>query len=254
MKVCVLSSGSKGNATYLEINGTKFLLDVGRNYKYITEQLKQIGIKPKDIDYVIITHEHSDHIAGLKTFVTKTKATIILSEKLFKELRDIKDYPHILICEDNLDINGIKITSIHSSHDAVDARNYVIEYNNQKIGYITDTGYVNRNNFKILKNLDIYLFESNHDIELLTHGPYPAWLKKRVLSDNGHLSNKLASFYLTKLIGDNTKQIVLIHLSEVNNLESIALETINNTFIEHDIKFYNIICARQQERTEVIEI
>ena len=254
MKVCVLSSGSKGNVTYLEVNGTKFLLDVGRNYKYISDQLKEIGIKPRDIDYIILTHEHSDHVLGLKTFVTKTKATVILSEKLLNELIDLKNYPHILICEDTIEINGIKIYSIHSSHDSVDARNYVIEYNNQKIGYITDTGYINRKNFKVLKDLDIYLFESNHDIELLTHGPYPAWLKKRVLSDNGHLSNKLASFYLTKLIGDNTKYIVLIHLSETNNLESIALETINNTFIEHDIKFYNIICAKQQLRTEVIEI
>ena len=106
----------------------------------------------------------------------------------------------------------------------------------------------------MLKNLDIYLFESNHDLELLMNGPYPEWLKRRVYSDEGHLSNKAASFYLTKLIGDKTKKIVLIHLSETNNLESIAMETINNTFLEYGIDFHDIICARQNEKTEVIEI
>ena len=105
-----------------------------------------------------------------------------------------------------------------------------------------------------MKNLDIYLFESNHDIELLQHGPYPAWLKKRVLSDIGHLSNKAAAFYLTKLIGEKTKEIILIHLSETNNLEELALETINNTFLEYNIDFHNIICAKQNEKTEVIEL
>ena len=86
------------------------------------------------------------------------------------------------------------------------------------------------------------------------NGPYPEWLKRRVYSDEGHLSNKAASFYLTKLIGDKTKKIVLIHLSETNNLESIAMETINNTFLDYGIDFHDIICAKQDEKTEVIEI
>lgn len=86
------------------------------------------------------------------------------------------------------------------------------------------------------------------------NGPYPEWLKRRVYSDEGHLSNKMASFYLTKLIGDKTKKIVLIHLSETNNLESIAMETINNTFLDYGIDFHDIICAKQDEKTEVIEI
>lgn len=254
MKVSVLSSGSKGNVTYLEASNHKFLLDAGKNYKYIEEKLKEIDVDIKDIDYVIITHNHTDHISALKTLVAKTKATVIISEEGLYNIDDIKEYPHILICEDELEIDGIKITSIHSSHDAPDSRNFIIEDKGKKIAYITDTGYVNNKYFPLLKNLDIYLFESNHDVELLQHGPYPAWLKKRVLSDDGHLSNKSASFYLTKLIGDKTKQIILIHLSEINNLEEIAMETINNTFIDYKIDFHNIICAKQDERTDLIEI
>ena len=254
MKVVVLSSGSKGNVTYLEIGRKKFLLDAGRNYKYINENLKEIGVNIKDVDYVVITHNHTDHIAGLKTVLDKTGAALIISEKMFYSIPDISEYKHVIIVEDTKDLEGVHVTSFKSSHDAPDSRNYVFECNGKSICYVTDTGYVNYRNFKYLKNLDVYLFESNHDIELLTHGPYPDWLKKRVLSSEGHLFNKDASIYLSKLIGNKTKKIILIHLSETNNLESIALETINNTFLENDIKFNNISCARQNERTEVVEI
>ncbi len=254
MKVSVLSSGSKGNVTYVEASNKKFLLDAGRNYKYISDALKSINVDIKSIDYIIISHDHKDHVSALKTIIARTNATVIISQKQLYEIDDLKAYPHIVVCEDELIIDGIKIISFHSSHDAVDSRNFVIEENNTKLGYITDTGYINTRNFKYLKNLDIYLFESNHDIELLQHGPYPAWLKKRVLSDIGHLSNKAAAFYLTKLIGEKTKEIILIHLSETNNLEELALETINNTFLEYNIDFHNIICAKQNEKTEVIEL
>ena len=254
MKVSVLSSGSKGNVTYVEASNKKFLLDAGRNYKYISDALKSINVDIKSIDYIIISHDHKDHVSALKTIIATTNATVIISQKQLYEIDDLKAYPHIVVCEDELIIDGIKIISFHSSHDAVDSRNFVIEENNTKLGYITDTGYINTRNFKYLKNLDIYLFESNHDIELLQHGPYPAWLKKRVLSDIGHLSNKAAAFYLTKLIGEKTKEIILIHLSETNNLEELALETINNTFLEYNIDFHNIICAKQNEKTEVIEL
>ena len=254
MKVVVLSSGSKGNVTYLETNNKRFLLDAGRNYKYINENLNDIGVDIKQIDYVVITHNHTDHIAGLKTVLNKTNAALIVSEKLFLSIEDVKEYKHIIVLEETIDLDEVHITSFKSSHDAPDSRNYVFEEDGKKVCYVTDTGYINNKNFKYLKNLDVYLFESNHDIELLTHGPYPEWLKKRVLSDKGHLSNNAASFYLTKLIGKNTKNIVLIHLSETNNTEQHALDTIYNTFKEYNIEFNNIKCARQNERTEVIEI
>lgn len=254
MKVVVLSSGSKGNVTYIETSKYKFLFDAGRNYKYISDSLKEIGVNIKDIDYVVVSHTHNDHISALKMVLSKTNATLLISEKMFYELDDLKDYPHVRVLEDSLDLDGITITSFRSSHDALDSRNFVIEDMDKRIAYVTDTGYINNKNFKYLKNLDVYLFESNHDIEMLQHGPYPAWLKKRVLSDEGHLSNNSASFYLTKLIGDNTKKIILIHLSETNNTEEIALETIHNTFKDYNIDFNNIICARQNEKTEVVEI
>ncbi len=254
MKVCVLASGSKGNVTYVEANNQKILLDAGKNYKYIKDKLKEIDVDIKDINYILISHNHTDHISALKSLVSKTNATIIVSLQLLYELEELKDYKHIVTIENELEVDNIKITSFHSSHDAIDSRNFIIDDGFSKLAYVTDTGYVNNKYFKLLKNLDVYLFESNHDVELLQHGPYPDWLKRRVLSDNGHLSNKSSSFYLSKLIGDNTKKIILIHLSEINNLESIAMETINNTFMDYGISFNNIICARQNEKTEVIEV
>lgn len=254
MKAVVLSSGSKGNVTFVEAKGKKILLDAGRNFKYISDALADISVNVKDIDYILISHNHSDHISALPTLISKTKAKVLLSEKQFYLIEDLKDYPHVVVLEDELELDGIKFTSFHSSHDAEDSRNFVIEEDGKRLAYITDTGYLNVKNFKYLKDCEIYLFESNHDIELLQHGPYPAWLKRRVASDNGHLSNKSASFYLTKLIGPKTKKIILIHLSETNNLEEIALKTIYETFEENEIDFSNIICAHQNERTEVVEV
>ena len=254
MKICVLSSGSKGNVSFLAINGKYFLLDAGRNYKYIKEKLLTLNFDIKNIDYIVITHNHKDHISALKTLVTKTNATIILSKKIYNEIPEIQNYSKILICEDEIEIDGIKIKSLYASHDAVDSRNYIFTYNNKSIAYITDTGYVNSKYFKYLKNLDVYLFESNHDIELLQKGPYPKWLKKRILSDNGHLSNNLAGFYLAKLIGCNTKNVILIHLSETNNNEKTALDTVIKALHEYEINFKNIVCAKQDEVTDMIEI
>ena len=117
--------------------------------------------------------------------------------------------------------------------------------------YITDTGYINRKNQDKLRNKEAYIFESNHNTEMLMHGKYPMWLKKRVLSDEGHLSNEQSSYYLSHLIGDKTKKIVLAHLSEENNTPEIALETLKDALKEEGIKFNNIECAKQQDRLEI---
>ena len=173
---------------------------------------------------------------------------------MFKELDDIHDYEHILIYEDEVILDNLQVKCIHSSHDATDSRNFIFESHGHSVVYVTDTGYVNHKNFKYLQNKEIYLFESNHDIERLQHGPYPDWLKKRVLSDYGHLSNNACSLYLTKLIGDKTKKIYLMHLSEKNNTEELALNEINHIFDTYNITFRDIHCAKPDEISEVIEV
>ena len=171
---------------------------------------------------------------------------------MFYDLEDIKEYENIIIFEDDIYIKDIKIKSIKSSHDAPDARNYIVENQGVSVVYVTDTGYINRKYFEILKDKEFYLFESNHDIEMLLNGPYPKWLKTRVVGSYGHLSNKDAAFYLTKLIGPHTKKIILMHLSHINNTKEKALEMMEETFKEYDIDFKNISCANRSEITEVV--
>ena len=252
MKVCVLASGSKGNVTYIETKHHKLLLDVGKNYKYIKEQLDSIDVNIKEIDYILISHLHDDHIAALQAIIKNVKPNICLTKLMLKHLPYLKEYDKVLVYEDDIYIDGLVISSIKSSHDSIDSRNFIIEEGKSSVVYITDTGYINVKNFPILYNKNIYLMESNHDIELLNDGPYPAWLKKRVLSDVGHLSNKAASFYLTKLIGPNTKKVILMHLSEVNNTKEKSLETLWDTFKEYEMSFNKVKVSDQNKRSEVM--
>lgn len=254
MKACVLSSGSKGNSTYVETSSHKYLIDLGRNKKYIVDKLKEIDVKPQDIDFILISHSHDDHVSALEGFIKTYKTNVCVTEEILKNLPQLKNYENLIIYDDNIALPEDIITSIKVSHDSNDARNFIIEDGKYSLCYITDTGYINHKYFKVLENRTIYLFESNHDIEMLQTGPYPAWLKKRVLSDTGHLSNISAGVYLSKFIGKDTKKVILMHLSETNNKPELALKTVKDTFKEYDVKFDNISCASQNDISEVINL
>lgn len=254
MLVSVLASGSKGNSTLITTDRVKILIDAGKNQKYLENKLNQINLSLKDIDYILITHTHADHTSSLKTIVKSYKPKIILTELMYQDLDYLKNYENILFLTDNLELEDLVIDNIKTSHDTSDSRGYIITQGNSSVVQITDTGYLNQKYFKKLQNKTIYIFESNHNIEMLMHGRYPKWLKARVSSDVGHLSNESSAFYLTKLIGENTKEIILAHLSEENNTPELALETLNKEFAENNIKFSNIVVAKQEERTDLIEV
>lgn len=254
MLVSVLASGSKGNSTLITTDRVKILIDAGKNQKYLETALNQINLSLKDIDYILITHTHADHTSALKTIIKSHKPTIVLTELMYQDLDYLKNYENILLLTDNLELEDLVIENIKTSHDTSDSRGYIVTQGNSSVVQITDTGYLNQKYFKKLQNKTIYIFESNHNIEMLMHGRYPKWLKVRVSSDVGHLSNESSAFYLTKLIGENTKEIILAHLSEENNTPELALETLNNEFAENNIKFNNIVVAKQEERTDLIEV
>lgn len=254
MKVSVLASGSEGNCTYVETDKQKILIDIGMNAKYLVEKLKELGVLPETIDIILITHVHKDHIGALKTFIKKYKPTVCLSKQMFSELEELHNYENIIIYDDQLVLDNLTIEIFKTSHDTSDSRGFVLTSSSSSLVYVTDTGYINQKNFRIMQNKNMYVFESNHDAEMLMNGRYPAWLKQRVIGPKGHLSNQDASIYLSKLIGNNTKKIILAHLSHENNTEEKALETIKAAFTEYGINFDNISCARQREKTEVVEI
>ncbi len=254
MLVSVLASGSKGNSTLIRTKDYNLFIDAGMTVKYLEEKLRENEVLLKDIVYIFITHTHTDHVASLTNFVKKYHPTIIMTDIMFNDLKFLKDYEHILILTDDIDIGNIKIETITTSHDSSDGRGYIITEADSSIVFITDTGYINKKYFPKLKNKNIYIFESNYDTEMLMYGRYPKWLQRRVNGDEGHLSNDMSSFYLSKLIGPDTKKIILAHLSEENNTEETALDCIKNTFKENDIEFNNIIVAKQKEATELIKI
>lgn len=254
MLVSVLASGSEGNSTFVETENAKILIDIGMNTKYITSKLADLNIDAKDIDYIFMTHTHSDHTGALKTFIKKNPAKVVLTEAMYETLEPLHDKDNVIITSNTFQIGSTKVIPFKTSHDAVDSRGYLIEDSTSSVVYITDTGYLNKKYFDLLYNKDIYIMEANHDVELLMNGPYPKWLKSRILSDHGHLSNNSSGFYLSKLIGPDTKKVILAHLSKENNTEGDALRTVIKTLEEYDINFKDIIVAKQKEKTEGIKV
>jgi len=250
MLVSVLASGSKGNSTLIKTEKLNILIDAGMNLKYIKEKLEEIGIGLDDINYVFLTHTHKDHIGALSTFVKKYKPIICMGSKMFSDLDYLENYENIILLGDSLELEDVYVDVMNTSHDASESKGYVFTTKDSSLVYITDTGYINNKYFKKIYNKNMYIIESNHDVELLMHGKYPKWLKQRVLSDKGHLSNQACSFYLSKLIGDNTKKVILAHLSHENNTEEIALSTLKSTLKEYKIDFEDISIAKQNEKTE----
>lgn len=254
MLVSVLASGSEGNCTFIQTKNKKILIDLGMNNKYITSKLAEIDVLPSEIDYVFITHTHADHTGAMKTFFKNNTPFVFLDEKMLPELEFLNDYPNLCFDNSTLNFDGLTVEILKTSHDAPGSRAYIFREDDSSVVYITDTGYINQKYFDKLTNLSLYIFESNHDVEMLMHGKYPSWLKARIRNDEGHLSNNQCAFYLSKFIGPNTKEVVLAHISKENNTPEIALDTLKSSLSENNINFNNIIVAKQGERTDCVEI
>lgn len=252
MKFCVLASGSKGNSTYIEINKHKFLIDIGINFLLLSNKLNEINVSVEEIEAIFITHLHQDHIAGLKRFIKKYNPTIYLTKTMYENLDIILD--NYALYEDNILIDDISIETIRLSHDTPECRGYILNHLGKSLVYITDTGYINVKNHEKLRNKTSYVFESNHDVNMLMKGKYPYHIKMRILGDRGHLSNHDSATYLSKFIGNDTKTIVLAHISHDNNSYEMALDNLIGVLNERNKKIPQIIAAKQEERTELIEI
>ena len=175
-----------------------------------------------------------------------------MTEKMHPYLDYIENYS--IIDKPSFYIKDIYVETIKTSHDTEDSLGYIINNQNKSVVYITDTGYINHKYFNILKNRDIYIMESNHDVEMLNNGKYPFELRQRILSDKGHLSNYDSAKYLSRFIGEKTKYILLAHLSEENNTKELAYNTLTNRLEKSHIIMNNIIITNQNKETELINI
>ena len=255
MKVCVLSSGSKGNSTLVITDKVKILIDLGTTTSYVEAALNNLNVDVKEISHILITHSHVDHIKGLKVFIKRYNPVILVTEDMKNVLeKELGNFRYEYYEDKKAIIGDLTVNVIKTSHDAEESIGFVLTNNNSSMVYITDTGYINQKYFKILSNNNLYVLESNHDIKMLMDGPYPYYLKQRVQGDKGHLSNKQASDYLCKFIGDNTRKIVFAHISEHNNSYEKVIETFNEELSKNDMKFDDVLIAKQYEATEVIEV
>lgn len=255
MKVCVLSSGSKGNSTLVITDKVKILIDLGTTTSYVEAALNNLNVDVKGISHILITHSHADHIKGLKVFIKRYNPVILVTEDMKNVLeKELGNFRYEYYEDKKAIIGDLTVNVIKTSHDAEESIGFVLTNNNSSMVYITDTGYINQKYFKILSNNNLYVLESNHDIKMLMDGPYPYYLQQRVRGDKGHLSNKQASDYLCKFIGDNTKKIVFAHISEHNNSYEKVIETFNEELSKNDMKFDDVLIAKQNEATEVIEV
>lgn len=252
MNFIVLSSGSKGNTTYVECGNTKILIDVGNSCRYVTSKLESIGIDGSEIDAILVTHTHIDHVKGLKVFWQRFKPNVYVTKDMLVDLDYLEDYS--LILDESFTIGDIVVEVVKTSHDAPGSVGYVINGAGKSLVYITDTGYINSKYFDLLLNREAYILESNHDVELLSNSSYPFKLRQRILGDKGHLSNYDSAKYLANFIGTRTKCVCLAHLSEENNTFELAYNTLQERLTETSKNVDKIMIAKQNEETELVKL
>jgi phosphoribosyl 1,2-cyclic phosphodiesterase len=233
MKICSLASGSSGNCIYIGNEDSHILIDIGISGKKMKEGLENIGINPSQIQGILITHEHSDHIKGIGVIARKYKIPIYTKAKTFFEIIQkssigmIDQELFIQIQEDvPFQIGSIRILPFKSSHDAVDPVCFTFSHGMKKISVATDLGTYDDYIKSHLAESNVLFIEANHDVRMLEVGPYPFFLKQRILSDLGHLSNDLSAQLICELYHENMSHVILGHLSHENNMPEVAYESI----------------------------
>lgn len=219
MKLCVLGSGSSGNALLVEGPAGPVLVDCGLLWPDLEARARRAGLSLRGLRYVVVTHEHTDHVRGLEQ-ARRRGAKVVASAGTLRAL-GIKGLP----AEPGLEVAGIRIFPIPLPHDALEPIGLRLEVDGLRLGVVTDLGRVTPTVLEALKGCEVLVFESNHDLEMLLTGPYPWPLKMRILGPLGHLANDEAAQAL-KGLRDWAKTVYLAHLSRENNRPELALETV----------------------------
>lgn len=265
MRFVSIASGSSGNCTYIGTDHTHLLVDAGISCKRIDTGVHELGIKPDELAGVLITHEHSDHISGIRVFSKKhhvplygTKETLEAIERMDVKKEIDPDLYRPVRADEQIVVGDFTVTPFSNSHDAANPVGYRAEADGHAVGVVTDLGVYSQYTINHLLGLDAVLLEANHDVHMLEAGPYPFPLKRRILGQKGHLSNEAAGHLLNELLHDGMKHIVLGHLSKENNYAELAYETVccevNMSENPYNSGDFPITVARRDAMSEVIYI
>jgi phosphoribosyl 1,2-cyclic phosphodiesterase len=226
--VCVLASGSKGNAIYVSDGNTSILVDAGFSGIEIERRLYSRSLSPQNLDAILVSHEHSDHIQAVGVLSRRYHLPVYVSlkaQKMIGQLGKVHELRNFT-CGSTFQINKLKIHPFSTSHDAEDPVGFTIRHNSTCMGIATDLGIATSMVKEHLKSCALLILESNHDPDMLTNGPYPWPLKQRIKSRTGHLSNIDSKKLLAELLHDRLEYVILAHLSETNNTPQRALEEV----------------------------
>ena len=242
MKFCVLGSGSKGNATFIASDKAAVLIDAGLGIADLKAKLSSLGVQPSELSGVLVTHEHGDHIKTIGTLSERYGVPVYASVPTMELIRRkfgsqlTNEHVRVFQSGEEFYIKDLAVRPFKIPHDAVDPHGYSIFNGSKKISCVTDLGYITNTVMENASDSNILLIEANHDQNMLKHGPYSEWLKRRILSRRGHLSNDECACALIRLLERNVRTVVLGHRSEENNSVECIYRSVHNRLTEHGVK------------------
>lgn len=234
LRVCVLASGSKGNSTLVATEKTRLLVDAGLSRRETYARLTTVGERTDGFDGILISHEHTDHINGLRFLSSELKVPVFATPRTREVIAwapKLEIFEHITPGQ-KFSVGDIEVTSFSIPHDAIDPVGFTLESQGIKVAVVTDLGYVHAVVKERVKGCNCLVFESNHDLNMLKVGPYPWHIKQRVMSRTGHLSNLATASFLTEDFDGAAQVLVLAHLSETNNHPEIARLTVEQALAQ----------------------
>lgn len=257
LKLVSLASGSKGNAALILSDRTAVLVDAGVSFSRIQRGLRDFGLSPSSLDGVIVTHEHSDHVKGLPMLSECCRVYVhpLTAKEIYYRVGDIKNVENVDDYEGGFTVGDIEVEPFRIPHDAAYPLGYSFRVGSARCSVATDIGVPTHGLLRNIKDSSVVLLEANHDVTMLREGKYPPYLKARILSDRGHLSNDSTARIAVRLSGDSeVKHILLGHISENNNTERCAYEAVRAALDACGDEEINLHIAAQNMRSEVFEI
>ncbi len=261
MRFCPLYSGSSGNALLVLADGAALLVDAGLPGRVVAEALAAAGVAPEQLSGILVTHEHSDHVKGVGILARRYRLPVYANAGTWRGMLPlIGEIPpaqmRVFETERDFYLGGVNVLPYKTPHDANESVGFVFQSGGSKLSILTDAGHVNERMLDAVSGSGLILIESNHDVEMLKAGRYPFPLKRRILGDEGHLSNDACGAALTALYGRGVRRAVLGHLSRENNFESLALETVRAALRASDVpdEAFALSVAHRDHVGEIYEV